>query len=104
MSIKTEIEHLNIDEPEAINLQEPHEEKGKPTNLDPIVTDLLFEPRKSEFVKSETFVPMTFALDQTLTYIENEGLVDFTPTILPRPLIHDDIVSRPMIHLLANFK
>ena len=31
-------------------------------------------------------------------------LVDFKSTILPRQLIHDDKISRPMTHLLAKFK
>ena len=73
-------------------------------SFDPIITDILFESSKSEFVESETFVPMTFALDQTLTYIEIDKLVDFAPTVLPRPFINCDIVSRPMTHLLVNFK
>jgi len=76
----------------------------EPFSFDPIVTNLFFEPCKSKFIKFETFVPMTFALDQTLTYIEIKGLVDFAPTILPRSFVHCDLVSGPMTQLLANFK
>jgi len=73
-------------------------------SFDPIVTDILFEPHKSKFVESEIFVPMAFGLDRTLTYIEIEGLVDLAVTVLRRPFVHYDVVSRPMPHLLANFK
>ena len=31
-------------------------------------------------------------------------LVNFTPTTLPRLLVHDDIVSRPMTSILARFE
>ena len=47
---------------------------------------------------------MTFALNQTLTDIEIDGPMDFAPVVLPRPFVHYDIASRPMTHLLANFK
>jgi len=75
-----------------------------PSLLTLIVTDLLFEPCNFEFVEPVTFVPMTFSLGQTLTYIKREGLTDFAPTIFPRPFVRYDIVYRPMTHLLANFK
>ena len=42
----------------------------KSFSSDPIVTDLLFEPRTSEFVESETFVPMIADLDQTPVPVE----------------------------------
>jgi len=45
-----------------------------------------------------------FDLTQTLTQIELRGLADLGAMTLPGLLIHDDILSRPMTHLLANFK
>ena len=73
-------------------------------SFDSIQTDLLFQYRMSEFVGFETFVPMIADLDQTLTHIALRGLVYLGPTTLPGPFIHDDQISRPMAHLLANYK
>jgi len=72
-------------------------------SFDPIITDPLFESRKSEFVESETFVPMIADLDQTLANIELKELVDLGSTILPRLLIPaDNHISRPITTLLAD--
>jgi len=71
-------------------------------SFNPILAGLLFESHKSKFVESEAIVTEHFALDQTLVHIEFHRLVDFAPTILPRPLIHDDILSSPMTHRLAS--
>jgi len=68
----------------------------------PILAGLLFESHKSKFVESEAIVTEHFALDQTLVHIEFNRLVDFAPTILPIPLIHDDILSRAITHQLAS--
>jgi len=141
MSITHDVEHHDIDESEAICLQESCQELVEPTNLDlddailyveyesfscefdinksldecfyveyesfsfdPISTDLLFESCKSEFVESKTFMPLTFVLEQTLVHSDNRRSVEFVPTILPKPFVHYDIVSRLITHLLANFK
>jgi len=62
----------------------------------------VFESDRSEFVESEIFLPMTFALDQTLAHSDTKRLVDSEPTVLPRLLIHDDPISRPMTHRLTS--
>jgi len=41
-------------------------------------------------------------LDQTLELVELRGLVNFEPITLPRLLIHDDKISRPMTTVLVN--
>ena len=37
-------------------------------------------------------------------HIELEGLVDLGPTVLPRPFIQDDHISRPMTYMLATIR
>jgi len=56
-------------------------------SFDPIQTDLLFDNYKSEFVESESIATENFALDYTHAHFDANRLVDFAPTILPRPLI-----------------
>jgi len=73
-------------------------------SFDPIHPNFLCESHKSKFVESEAIVPEHFDLDQTPTHIELKELVDLELTNLPRPFIHDDILSRPMTHLLATFE
>ena len=41
-------------------------------------------------------------LNQTLKYTDTKMLEYLRPTNLPRPQVHEDKVSRPMTHLLAN--
>ena len=71
--------------------------------FDPIQTNLLFKSCKSELVESEIIVIKNCVLDQTLAHFNIKRLVDFGSTVLLRPLIHDNLVSRQMTHLLANF-
>ena len=47
---------------------------------------------------------MVANFDQTHTHIDLKGLVDLGPSDLPRPVIHDDYISRPMTHFLATFE
>ena len=63
-------------------------------SFDPNQTNILFKSCKFEFVNSETFVPMTFILHQTLAYFDDKRLVDSEPTVLPRP----------MTNVLANYE
>jgi len=63
-------------------------------SFDPIISDPILEPPKSEFLESETFVPMTVDLEQTLVHSNAKRLVDFGPTDLPRQRVHDDKISR----------
>jgi len=71
-------------------------------SFDPFQTDFLFEYCKSEFVESENIATKNFALDQTHTHIGLKRLVNFAPIFLPRLFVHDDIVFRPMISILAR--
>jgi len=71
--------------------------------FDLIKSNLLFESRKSELIKSETIVIENFDLVQTAELLEITGLVDLGPSILPRSILHDDIISRRMMHSLADF-
>jgi len=73
-------------------------------SFDPIIMDILFESSKSKFVESETFVPMTIDFDHTLKNVKIKRLVDFGPNTFPRQLVHEDKISRPMTHWLANFE
>ena len=73
-------------------------------SFDRIITNVPFESRKSDFVKTENFISMTIDLDQTFEHAKFKGLVGFGPIVLPRPLISDDKIVRPMSHLLATFK
>ena len=73
-------------------------------SFDPIQADLLFESSKSDFVESETIATENFDLDQTHTHIDLKGLMDLGSFDLPRPVIHDDYISRLMTHMLANFE
>ena len=45
-------------------------------SFDPIITNHLFEPSKSEFLESKTFMPMTADLDQTLKHAKIKRFVD----------------------------
>ena len=45
-------------------------------SFDPMMTDLLLESRKFEFIESEILVPMIADLDQTLAEVELKELVD----------------------------
>ena len=76
----------------------------KSFSFDPIKNDIFFESCKYELVQFDNLVTKNFVLDQTLAHIKFNILVDFAPTILLKPLIHDDILSRQMTHLPANFK
>jgi len=73
-------------------------------SFEPIPTDLLFGNCKSEFVESESITNKEFALEYTYTHIGLNRLVHFALTILPRLILHDNPISRPMTHLLADFK
>lgn len=73
-------------------------------SFDPIRPDFLFESCESDFVESANVAPENFALEQTPIHIDLKGLVDLGPTDLPRPIIHDDYVSRPITHFLATFE
>ena len=82
-------------------------------SVDPVQTDPLLEycsppsvlasldPPESTFVESETFVFDIPCLDQTHMHIELKGHVDLEPFALPRQLIHDNPISRPMTSPLA---
>jgi len=70
--------------------------------FDPIQIDFLFEYCKSEFVESEMIATKNFASDQTHTHIGLNRLVKCAPLMLPRLLVHDDIVSGPMTSILAH--
>ena len=48
-------------------------------SFNPIRTNHLFEPSKSEFLESETFVPIITNLDQTLKHAKIKRLVDLGP-------------------------
>ena len=72
--------------------------------FDPIQADPLFESCKSNFVESVNVAPENFDLDLTHTHIDLKGLVDLGPSDLPRSVIHDDYISRPMTHFLATFE
>jgi len=48
-------------------------------------------------------IPMVAHFDQPPMRIELKGLVDLGPTVLPRPFIQDDHISRPMTSSLATF-
>ena len=67
-------------------------------SFEPIQIDLLFGNCKSEFVKSESIANKTFAVDQTYKRIGLNRLVPFAHTILPRLIVHDNPISRPMTH------
>ena len=72
-------------------------------SFDPIISDLLFEYYKSEFVECENIATKNFDLTQTLMPFDIKRLVDFGPTILPRLLILDDNhICTPMTTLLDN--
>jgi len=73
-------------------------------SFDSIQADILFESCKSDFVESEAIATKNFDLDQTHTHIDLKGLVDLGPSDLPRPVIHDDYICRPMSHFLASFE
>jgi len=70
--------------------------------FNPIHPSFLCESHKAKFVESEAIVPECFDLDQTPTHIELKELVDLGLTNFPRPFIHDDILSRPITHLLVR--
>jgi len=72
-------------------------------SFDPIQADLLFESCKSDFIESEAIVIEHFDLDQPPERITLKGLVDLGPSILPKLLIHDDHIFRPMTSTLATF-
>jgi len=59
---------------------------------------------KFQIVKSNNVVTKNFDLNQTLILFDITRLVNFAPTILPRLLVHDDIVSRPMTSIPAHFE
>ena len=46
----------------------------KSFSFDPIISDLIVEKSKSEFLESKNFVPITVNLDQTLEDIELKDL------------------------------
>ena len=71
---------------------------------DPIISVLILEKSKSEFLQCKTFVLIDANLDQTLEHINSKGLVDLGPTDSPRHLAYNDKISRLMTYLLANFK
>ena len=71
--------------------------------FDPIIIVSLFESRKSDFFKSEKFMSMAIDLDQTFEHVKIKRLMDLGPTNLPRVLVHDDHISRPMTYMLATF-
>ena len=71
-------------------------------SFDPIRIELLFENCKSKFVESGSIATKNFALNQIHAHFGTQRLVDFAPTILPRPFIHDDLISRPMTNWLAS--
>jgi len=73
-------------------------------SFDPIQANLLFESHKSKFIESKVIVTEHFDLDQTHERIELEGLMDLGPTVLPRPFIQDDHISRPMTYRLATIR
>jgi len=73
-------------------------------SFDHIQADLLFESHKSQFIEPEAIVTEHFDLDQTHIHIDLKGLVDLGPSYLPRPVIHDDYISRLMTHFLATFE
>ena len=76
----------------------------EPFSFDSIQTDFLFYYCKSDFVESEIIATKTFTLDQTHMHFGFNRLVKFAPLMLPRLLVYADIVSRPMISLLAHFE
>ena len=71
-------------------------------SFDPIQTDLLFESIKSELVESDNLGIKNFDLVQILMLLKITRLVDLGPNVLPRSILHDDIISRPMTHQLAS--
>jgi len=73
-------------------------------SFDSIQIDFLFESSNSELVEYESIAAETFDLDQTLEQIELKGLVNLAPTILPRLLIHENHIFRPMTKLLAHYE
>jgi len=70
-------------------------------SFDPIITNHLFEPSKSEFLESETFVPIITNLDQTLEHAKIKRLVDLRLINVPRRLVHGDQLATLMTSLLA---
>jgi len=70
----------------------------------PIITDLLFESYKSEFVEFEGIITKNFDLGQTFVHSTVKRLVDLGPIDLCWQFIHDDKISRLMTHLLAKFE
>jgi len=69
-----------------------------------VSVDDLFDPSKSTFTESKTFVPMIADLDQTLGHIERKRLVYLEPTILRRQHVRDNKICRPLTHLLVNVR
>ena len=62
-------------------------------SFDSVQADFLFEYCKSNIVKSNNVVIKNSDLSQTLVMFNVTRLVNFLPTILPRLLIHFDIIS-----------
>jgi len=46
---------------------------------------------------------MTTNLDQTFEHAKIKRLMDLEPTNLPRELVYDDQISRPMTYMLSTF-
>ena len=72
--------------------------------LYPVQPDLLFEYYKSEIVESNGVVTKNFDLNQILVLFDIKRLVNFAPTILPRLLVHVDIIFMPMTSILVHSK
>ena len=52
--------------------------------FDPMISDLILEKSKPEFLQAENFVPMNANLDHTLEHINIKGIMDLEPNDLPR--------------------
>jgi len=70
----------------------------------PVQPDLLFEYYKSEIVESNGVVTKNFDLNQILVLFDIKRLVNFAPIILPRLLVHVDIIFWLMTLILTRSK